>query len=314
MKVYAPSQFGRVAVLYGGLSPEREVSLTSGNTLLSALQRAGVDAFGIDVGENLIEQLQQSPSDMVFSVLHSGQGEDGTVQALLELMGLPYPGSGVAACALAMDKWRSKLLWKASDLPVLPAIFLTPGDDYQHVADVIDLPYCVKPCSAGSTIGISWVKRLDELPEAVAKARQYSSNIIIEPFVVGREFTVGIVQDQVLPVLEITTPQGFYDYDAKYHSSDTKFHCPADLSKEKAEQIQDIAWRAFMAIAGEGWGRIDFMQDKAGQFWILEMNPLPGMTPRSDIPIAAQALGWSYEEVAIKILSSAKMTTTSSIC
>jgi D-alanine-D-alanine ligase len=314
MKLYSPSAFGKVAVLYGGLSPERDVSLVSGQTLLTALQSAGVDVHGVDVGENLIEQLQEANCDTVFSVLHSGQGENGTVQALLDLMGLPYAGSGVAACALAMDKWRSKLLWQASNLPVLPAVFLKPGDAYDHVEEAVKLPCCVKPCNGGSTIGISRVETIDQLPAAVEKAREYASNIIIEPFIVGREFTVGIVQDEVLPVLEICTPGGFYDYEAKYHSPDTTFHCPADLSAEKTKEIQQIAYDAFSALGGEGWGRIDFMQDKDGQFWILEMNPLPGMTPRSDIPIAAQAIGWSYEDVAMRILSSAIMETTSAIC
>lgn len=304
MNIYPASHFNKVAVLYGGLSGERDISLISGRGVLESLQRQGVNAHGIDVGEQIIDQLQQSNCDLVFNVLHGNQGEDGKVQALLELMRLPYAGSGVLACALAMDKWRSKLFWKAAGLPVLPAVFLKPGDDGSDAGDIIDLPYCVKPCHSGSSLGVTKVERRDDLPKAIEDARQYSEDVMIEPFIRGREFTVGIVQDEVLPVLEICAPGGFYDYEAKYHSPETTFHCPADLSEKETQLIKAVAWDAFIAIGGKGWGRIDFMQDDDGRFWILEMNPVPGMTPRSDVPMAAKAIGWSYDELVLRILSS----------
>jgi len=298
---------GKVAVLLGGRSAEREVSLKSGGMVLAALKKKGVDAHPFDPKERSLEELARGKFDRAFIALHGRFGEDGTLQGILEWLGIPYTGSGVLASALAMDKLRTKRIWAAEGLPTAPHAVLTSDTNLNAVARKLGLPLFVKPASEGSSVGMAKVKRAADLDEAFAQAVNYDPVVIAEKFIDGPELTVSILGRQVLPAIRIETPREFYDYEAKYIANDTRYLIPAGLSAAKEKQIQALSMRAFDALGCRGWGRVDLMLDKRGRPYLLEINTSPGMTDHSLVPMAARAVGISYEDLCVKILEGARV-------
>ena len=308
------SKFGKVAVLFGGKSDEREVSLNSGAAVLAALKRQGVDATAFDPASQDLSEL--SAYDRAFIALHGRFGEDGTIQGALDLMEIPYTGSGVMASSLGMDKWRSKLLWRATGVVTPDFELVTAQSDFAAIEKKLGLPLFVKPANEGSSIGISKVKKTGGLEAAYLLAAKADPLVIAEKFVGGGEYTVGILGEQVLPIVRIVPKKEFYDYEAKYLRNDTEYLCPCGLSKEKEAQIQAEALQAFRAVGCKGWGRVDFLMDEAGNHYFLELNTSPGMTDHSLVPMAAKAAGISFDELVMKILSmtlGAKETGTSNV-
>ena len=298
----AAGNFGKVAVLLGGKSAEREISLMSGNGVLKALRSKGVDAHAFDPAERDLFQLKREGFARCFIALHGRGGEDGTVQGALEMLGVPYTGSGVLGSALAMDKARAKLVWQASGLPT-PAFELLEGSgDMLGVAGRLGLPLVVKPANEGSSIGITKVRAAGELEEAYALAVNYDSSVIVEKCIEGPEYTASIVGDEVLPLIRIEAPQGNYDYQNKYFTDDTKYICPCGLPAQKEEALKALALDSFELLGCAGWGRVDLMLDANGDPWLLEANTSPGMTSHSLVPMAARAVGVSYEDLCVKIL------------
>jgi len=294
-------KFGKVAVLFGGKSGEREVSLKSGSAVLAALQKQGVDAHAFDPAHQPLSDLTQF--DRAFISLHGRYGEDGTIQGALELMGVPYTGSGVMASSVGMDKWRTKLLWRASGVVTPDFELLTPESDLNAVAARLGLPLFVKPANEGSSIGISKVKVADAFEAAYQLAAKADPLVIAEKFVGGGEFTVGILGGEALPIVRIVPKNEYYDYEAKYLRDDTEYHCPSGLDAAKERQIQQEALKAFNVLGCKGWGRVDFLMDKEGNHYFLEVNTSPGMTDHSLVPMAAKAAGMSFDALVIKILS-----------
>ncbi len=294
---------GRVAVLYGGRSAEREVSLRSGAAVLAALQGAGVDAFAIDVGDDLLARLCEQKIDRAFIVLHGRGGEDGTVQGLLECAGIPYTGSGVLASALAMDKLRTKQVWHSLGLPTPRHAVLTSELDCQQAAEQLGFPMIVKPANEGSSIGMAKVDDLAALVVAWQGACQFDSQVLVEQWISGPEFTVAILGDEVLPPIRLGTNHAFYDYEAKYLSNDTQYQIPCGLDAEKEAELRDLTARACQSLGVVGWGRADVMQDGEGKFWLLEINTVPGMTDHSLVPMAAQAAGLDFTALVLRILA-----------
>jgi len=297
-------RFGKVAVLFGGRSAEREVSLKSGAAVLAALQRSGVDAHAFDPAERELSDLKKEKFDRVFNILHGRYGEDGTVQGALELMGIPYTGSGVMASALAMDKWRTKLVWKAAGLPIADYELLTTDSDWAGVVKRLGLPLFVKPANEGSSVGISKVKTLEELKPAYELAARYDSLVLVERFVDGQEVQFPIVCGRVFPSIRIETPHEFYDYDAKYLANDTRYTCPG-LPESQEKALADLVMRSFHVLGCSGWARVDLIIDKDGQPYFLEMNTLPGMTDHSLVPMGAKQAGISFEQLVVQILETA---------
>ncbi|MGC2164951.1 MAG: D-alanine--D-alanine ligase [Gallionella sp.] len=297
-----PPQFGKVAVLLGGRSAEREVSLKSGAAVLAALQRSGVNAHAFDPAERNLQLLLDENYDRVFVALHGRYGEDGTVQGALELLGIPYTGSGVLASALGMDKWRSKLVWQAANLPVPAYAMVEHGSDWQAVVRQLGLPVFVKPANEGSSVGISKVKAIGDFPAALRDALGYDKLVMAEKHIGGGEYTVAILGDQALPVIKIEPANEFYDYEAKYLRDDTRYLIPSGLSEQKETEMQDLARRAFTLLGGQGWGRMDFLMDEAANIYVLEANTAPGMTDHSLVPMAARASGISFEQLVLRIL------------
>lgn len=295
-------QFGKVAVLLGGRSAEREVSLKSGTLVLNALRVRGVDAHAFDPAERGIEDLIDGGFERAFVVLHGRFGEDGTLQGALEWLGLPYTGSGVLGSALAMDKLRTKLLWQACGIPTPPYELLAPDADFKAVSARLGLPLMVKPVNEGSSIGMSKVRAAGHLEEAFALAVNYDRAVIAEKFVEGTELTAGILGDEVLPLIRLETPRAFYDYEAKYVADDTRYIVPCGLPAEREREIQVLCLQAFRALGCSGWGRVDLMLDREGKPWLLEVNTAPGMTDHSLVPMAARAAGLSYEDLCLRIL------------
>ncbi|OMH36554.1 D-alanine--D-alanine ligase [Motiliproteus sp. MSK22-1] len=305
-----PSSFGRVAVIFGGNSSERPVSLKSGMAIFEALKSSGVDVFAIDLfgpeGDlNPIQQLQAEPIDLAFIALHGPGGEDGTIQGALEMLGIPYTGSGVMASALGMDKLRCKQLWKSLELPSPPHQVLNADSDWQQAADQIQLPAMVKPAHEGSSIGMVKVDNAEALAEAYQSAAKLDSCVFAERWITGREYTVAIINGKALPVIRLETPHLFYDYDAKYVSDDTDYHFDTELDEAGIAEIQTLSVRAFNTVGCEGWGRVDVMQDQDGKFWLLEVNTIPGMTDHSLVPMAAKQAGLSFEQLVLAILAGA---------
>ena len=298
-------KFGKVAVLLGGKSAEREVSLKSGGMVLKALRAKGVDAHAFDPKERDFAALEKERFERVFIALHGRFGEDGTVQGILEWLGIPYTGSGVLASALAMDKLRTKRIWAAEGLPTAPHAVLTKETNLKAATRKLGLPLFVKPAREGSSVGMSKVKRAGDLEEAFALAVNYDAVVIAEKFIDGPELTVAILGEQVLPIIRIETPREFYDYEAKYLADDTRYLIPSGLSKAKEQQIQAMCLKAFQALGCQGWGRVDLMLDKRGKPYLLEINTAPGMTDHSLVPMAARAVGISYENLCAKILEGA---------
>ncbi len=297
--------FGKVAVLLGGKSAEREVSLKSGGMVLNALRSRGVDALAFDPAERGLDALIGERFERAFIVLHGRFGEDGTVQGVLEWLGIPYTGSGVLASALAMDKLRTKLLWHAQGLPTPPYAVLTKDSDLRTVARELGVPLMVKPASEGSSIGMSKVRSAARLDEAYALAVNYDRVVIAEKFIDGTELTAGILGDQVLPLIKIETPRDFYDYEAKYIADDTRYIVPCGLSAARERDMQALCLKAFRALGCRGWGRVDLMLDRQGRAFVLEVNTVPGMTDHSLVPKAARAVGMSYEDLCLRILEAA---------
>ncbi|OHC18327.1 MAG: D-alanine--D-alanine ligase [Pseudomonadales bacterium GWC2_63_15] len=297
-----PKAFGRVAVLFGGKSAEREVSLKSGAAVLAALQEAGVDAFGIDAGDDLLQRLSNERIDRAFIVLHGRGGEDGSMQGLLECAGIPYTGSGILASALAMDKLRTKQVWQSLGLPTPRHAVLATEADCKAAAETLGFPLIVKPAHEGSSIGMAKVGGLTELIEAWRAASSYDSQVLVEQWIQGPEFTVAVLHGQVLPPIGLGTPHTFYDYDAKYLASDTQYRIPCGLDAVREQELKTLSARACEAVGIRGWARVDVMQDGNGDFWLLEVNTVPGMTDHSLVPMAARAAGLDFQQLVLSIL------------
>jgi D-alanine-D-alanine ligase len=302
--VKAPGGFGKVAVLFGGKSAEREISIMSGTGVLKALRSRGIDAQAFDPAERDLIELKRDGYARCFIALHGRGGEDGTLQGALEMLGIPYTGSGVLGSALAMDKARAKLVWQARGLPTPAYEMLDKSSDLRGVAARLGLPLVVKPAEEGSSIGITKVRAAGELEEAYALAANYDSPVIAEKCIEGPEYTASIVGDAALPLIRIDAPQGNYDYQNKYFTDDTKYICPCGLPAAKEEALKALALDSFEVLGCEGWGRVDLMLDAKGDPWLLEANTSPGMTGHSLVPMAARAVGVSYEDLCVKILES----------
>lgn len=296
------ADFGKVAVVMGGASAERKVSLKSGAAVLAALQARGVDAHGVDVGSDALAALDGISFDRVFNILHGGVGENGTLQGALELMQLPYTGSGVKASAIGMDKWRSKLLWQAAGIPVPPCVVLSAQSDFSAIEKELGLPLFVKPANEGSSVGITMVKQAGELKAAYDEAAKYDALVLAEKYMSGGEFTVAMLNGKALPPIKIVPANEYYDYSAKYLQDDTQYLCPCGLNDDQVAQMQTLAQKAFSVMDASGWGRVDVLLDEAGQQYVLEANTVPGMTDHSLVPMAARAAGIEFDELVWRIL------------
>jgi D-alanine-D-alanine ligase len=294
-------KFGKVAVLMGGRSAERAISLKSGGAVLSALLRSGVDAVGIDTGDGLFNQLEGAGFDRAFIVLHGRGGEDGTMQGALETLGLPYTGSGVLGSSLAMEKHRTKALWRGESLPTPDAVLLRTAEDLDR-ADALGYPLIVKPSAEGSSIGMSKVENRAQLQQAWETAREYDSRVLAERWVEGAEYTAGFLLGEMLPLIRLETPHQFYDYQAKYSSDTTRYHCPCGLNEAQEQALQSLCRKAFEAVGASGWGRVDLMLDESQQPWLIEVNTVPGMTDHSLVPMAAKATGIDFDQLVLRIL------------
>lgn len=294
--------FGKVAVLLGGRSAEREISLKSGRAVLDALLRGGVDAHPFDPAEHHMEALLEEGFNRAHIALHGRYGEDGTVQGALELMGVPYTGSGVMASALAMDKWRTKLLWEAAGITTPHHILINEQSDFAKVAQEVGLPLIVKPGREGSTIGLSKVEEVNDLLGACRLAAQHDDMVLAEQFIEGTELTAAILGDGALPLVRIEVESGLYDYEAKYISDRTRYFCPSGLSSTEEQSIQAQALRAHRVLGCEGWSRVDVILDKSGRPYFLEANTSPGMTDHSLVPMAAKTAGINFDELVLRIL------------
>ncbi|MBK6598340.1 MAG: D-alanine--D-alanine ligase [Proteobacteria bacterium] len=298
-----PADFGRVAVLLGGTSTEREISLLSGNAVLAALLRAGVDAQPFDPRDVPLSDLVTRRFDRVFIALHGPGGEDGTLQGALEFLGLPYTGSGVLGSAIGMDKLRTKRLAAALGVPTPEYAVLRSASDLPACIERLGLPLIVKPASQGSSVGMSKVDQPETLAPAYQAAALVDDTVFAEQWISGGEYTVAILQGRALPSIRIETPQAFYDYEAKYFRNDTQYHCPSGLSEAAERALATLALQAFDAAGATGWGRADFMMDSTGRALLLEINTVPGMTDHSLVPMAARAAGISFDELVLQILA-----------
>jgi D-alanine-D-alanine ligase len=298
---------GKVAVLMGGPSAEREVSLMSGKGILAALREKGVDAHAFDPAERELFDLKREKFDRVFIALHGRFGEDGTVQGALEVMAIPYTGSGVMGSALAMDKWRTKLVWLAAGIPTPRFAMVKRTSDWDKVAETLGLPLIMKPVREGSTIGLTKVERAADLPAAYDLAAKYDDLVIAEEFIAGQELTASVLGDVALPLIRIEAPQGNYDYQAKYFTDDTRYHCPSGIRAEVEDEIRKLTLKSFRVLGCRGWGRADVMLRPDGTFSFLEMNTSPGMTGHSLVPMAAKATGMPYPELCVRILEGAAL-------
>lgn len=301
-------QIGRVGVLFGGLSAEREISLQSGGAVLAALAETGIDYVAIDVGHNVIADIQAAKIDRAFLALHGPGGEDGRIQALLEFLNIPYTGSDVQSSALAMDKLRTKQLWRGVDingkqgLPTPEFAVLSEGSDFAQVLASLGGDVMVKPANEGSSIGMSRVNTAADLEAAFKKAAQYQGSVLVERLIVGGEYTVAILDGDALPPIKLETDHSFYDFNAKYIAEDTRYLCPCGLSSEKEQELKNLALNAFKTVGCRGWGRVDVMADHRQNFYLLEVNTAPGMTSHSLVPMAAKAVGLSFAELVLTIL------------
>ena len=299
------SQFGRVGVLYGGTSSEREISLMSGEAIYAALKKVGVNVVAIDVQTDILLQLNQHNLDYVFIALHGPGGEDGTLQGALEYLQLPYTGSGVLASALAMDKQRCKQLWQGIGLPTCDFFILSEETDWHSVLASLGGKAMVKPACEGSSIGMSRVEKVDQLKNAWQHAASFDSVVIAEPLLEGEEYTVAILANQALPSIRIRSEEVFYDYQAKYFSDETSYFCPSGLSEQRETEIRKLSLDAFNSLGCSGWGRVDLMVDSQGAFQLLEVNTVPGMTSHSLVPMAAIASGIEFDQLVMQILKGA---------
>lgn len=297
------NRFGQVAVLYGGTSAEREISLRSGNAVIDALRESGVATTPVDIGSDPLRQLQQIRVDRVFIALHGAGGEDGKIQALLEWLNLPYTGSGIAASALCMDKLRTKQLWRGVGLPTPDYHLLNEKTDWAAVIGELGGVAMVKPCHEGSSIGMTKVSSAADLEQAYAVAARYDREVLAERYIQGAEYTVAILDQHALPPIKLETNHQFYDFSAKYQANDTRYICPCGLPEDRESGLKELALAAFNAVGARGWGRVDIMADARGEFFLLELNTVPGMTDHSLVPMAAKAAGHSFNELVLAILS-----------
>jgi D-alanine-D-alanine ligase len=301
-RVVDAREFGRVAVLFGGTSSEREISLKSGTACLAALQKRGVDAHGFDPKDKPLGELLARKFDRVFIALHGPGGEDGTLQGALEFLGLPYTGSGVMGSAIGMDKLRTKRLASAIGIPTTEYMVLRGPEDLDTCLDRLGLPLIVKPATQGSSVGMTKVEKREDMLKAYQAAALLEPAVFAEAWITGAEYTVSILQGRALPSIRIETPATFYDYQAKYFRNDTKYSCPSGLSAEAEKHLANLALGTFAAVGADGWGRADFMMDKAGKPYLLEINTVPGMTDHSLVPMAARSLGIEFEQLVWHVL------------
>ncbi|MEM7377550.1 MAG: D-alanine--D-alanine ligase [Pseudomonadota bacterium] len=300
--LYAVSEFGRVAVVMGGLSAEREISLLSGNAVLRGLLAAGVDAHAVDAQATVLEDLQAGAFDRAFLILHGRGGEDGCIQGALETLGMPYTGSGVLGSALAMDKMRTKQLCQFLDVPTPAWRRVHSLDECTLAAQALGLPLIVKPSHEGSSVGVSKVEATQALGPAWVEASEHGA-VMAEQYVSGLEVTATILDGQALPLVNMVPKNPIYDFEAKYRNAGTVYHCPAELSAELTRHIQSLALAAFAGVGCSGWGRVDFIVDADGQPWLIEINTAPGMTETSLVPMSAKVAGLSFEDVVVRILA-----------
>lgn len=302
MKVNKPEQFGRVAVMMGGSAAERDVSLRSGAAVYEALKAKGVDAIALDVTESPIEALAGLKIDRVFNIIHGRGGEDGVLQGVLEVLGIPYTGSGVMASALTMDKLRTKLCWKGSGLVTPLWCLLKDESDLDSCIENLGFPVIVKPAQEGSSIGMSKAGNRDELQKAFTLAAKYHCDVYAEAWVNGKEYTVAVLDGEALPVIRLETPNAFYDYEAKYQATTTQYHCPSGLSQEQEQFIKNVAVNACEVVGIKGWARVDVFIDDSEQYQLIEVNTVPGMTDHSLVPMAARKAGIDFEELVWRVL------------
>lgn len=303
-RIQTAQAFGKVAVLMGGRSAEREISLRSGQAILDALQQRGVQALSLDAGgDDFVSQLGSGGFDRAFIALHGRGGEDGVVQGLLESLGIPYTGSGVLGSALSMDKLRTKQVWAGAGLPT-PAFTVLQRDADLQAVPALGFPVMLKPVREGSSIGMTKVEQERDLKKAWQEASRFDREVLAESWVYGVEYTAAIVADTALPLIRLETPREFYDYEAKYLADTTRYHCPCGLLEDVESGLQDLAMRAFRVVGASGWGRVDFFVDAAQRPWLIEVNTVPGMTDHSLVPMAAQVYGWDMPELVWRILES----------
>ncbi|HNQ76152.1 MAG TPA: D-alanine--D-alanine ligase [Pseudothauera hydrothermalis] len=299
--------FGKVAVLFGGASAEREVSLMSGRAVLAALQRAGVDAHAFDPAERDVHALKEEGFARAFIALHGRGGEDGTVQGALELMGIPYTGSGVMASALSMDKWRTKMVWQAAGLPTPRYVLLDEHTDWDAVAAELGLPIFVKPVHEGSSMGATKVTAAGQLKAAWELAARYDKLVMAEEFIAGAELTAPFLGERALPLIRIVAPDGNYDYQHKYFTDDTRYDCPCGLPQAQERALQALIMHSAKVLGCRGWGRVDLILTADGRPYLLEMNTAPGMTGHSLVPMSAKVAGLSLEQLCLAILAEARL-------
>lgn len=309
-----PAEWGLVAVLFGGTSSERAISLKSGNAVADALERSGVEIERVDVGNDFFEVLaaqsrgERRKWDRAFIVLHGAGGEDGVMQAALEMARIPYTGSGVLASALGMDKWRTKQIWQAQQLSTPASFLLNEQTDWAQAIAALNNNAIVKPACEGSSIGMRRVHTADELKDAFEYAQEFAGQALAEQWVQGKEFTVAVLNDVALPPIQLVTNRDFYDYEAKYLSDNTQYLCPCGLPAEQEAQLKQLAETAVAAVGCNGWARVDVMQDEAdGQFYLLEVNTVPGMTDHSLVPMAARAVGMDFDQLVLNVLASTEV-------
>lgn len=300
--IQVQEKFGKVAVLLGGKSAERQVSLNSGQAVLDALLRCDVNAEAFDPLKRSVMELAHY--DRAFIVLHGRGGEDGQIQGVLEWLNIPYTGTGVQGSAIGMDKVKTKQVWQGSELPTAPYRLINAQSDFEQVIHDLGLPLIIKPVHEGSSIGMSKVEKIEDFSEALSKATLHDSVVMAEKWITGCEFTVVLLNGQALPVIRLEPPKdvAFYDYDAKYKRNDTTYGIPCGLSEQDEKTLQQLALRSFQAVGASGWGRVDAMQDAQGNFWLLEVNTVPGMTDHSLVPKAAQAVGINFDQLCLTIL------------
>lgn len=301
--------FGRVAVLFGGSSSEREISLLSGRAVLAALRRRGVDAHEFDPRERSLTELAAGGFDRVWIALHGPGGEDGTLQGALECLGIPYTGSGVKGSAIGMDKLRTKRLAAAVGIQSPPSAVLASEADLDAALEELGLPLIVKPATQGSSVGMTRVDRAEDLLGAYRAAAAVDRSVFAEAWITGAEYTVAILHGRALPSIRIETPKAFYDYEAKYFREDTRYHCPSGLAPEAEKHLAALALAAFDAAGAEGWGRVDFMADRTGRPLLLEINTVPGMTDHSLVPMAARSVGIDFDALCWQVLETSFVRT-----
>jgi D-alanine-D-alanine ligase len=302
------AELGRVAVLMGGRSAEREISLQSGNAVLSALRRKGVEAEAVDLDANVLGRLSGGGFSRVFIALHGRGGEDGQIQGALETLRIPYTGSGVLGSALSMDKLAAKRVWLAVGVPTPPFMMLARGFDPEAVTEALGLPLMVKPAREGSSLGVAKVNKVAELRAAWQDASRLDDRVIAERWVTGREYTCAVLEGEALPMIRLETPRPFYDYQAKYHDDRTQYICPCGLPERLERDVQRLALQAFDALDARGWGRVDLLLDAQDRPWFIEVNTVPGMTDHSLVPMAARAAGLSFDELVVRVLQTAMLS------